>query len=101
MSDCFRSVVTHKELSDYLHDDLDFVSAIQMEKTQIKVLKKKDANHCLMNTMPTRSRSLGFEDQDLPLPKKEYHKELMTHQLHNTVIPLVKVNIELSFTMVL
>ena len=63
-----------KSLSDYLQrQDIDFVSAVQMHESLLSILTQKRSENSFdeyYSQAQEMSRSLGFEEQDLPPPKR-------------------------------
>ena len=61
-----------KSLSDY-REDLDFVSAIQMQESLLTILKEKRCEKSFDEyyiQAQEKSQSLGFDDQELLMPKR-------------------------------
>lgn len=63
-----------KSLSDYLQrQDIDFVSAVQMHESLLSILTEKRSENSFdeyYSKAQEKSRSLGFEEEDLPPPKR-------------------------------
>ena len=63
-----------KSLSDYLQrEDLDFVSALQMQESLLTILKEKRCEKSFDEyyiQAQEKSQSLVFDDQELLMPKR-------------------------------
>uniref|UniRef100_A0A1X7V7L6 HAT C-terminal dimerisation domain-containing protein n=1 Tax=Amphimedon queenslandica TaxID=400682 RepID=A0A1X7V7L6_AMPQE len=79
-----------KGLSDYLQrDDMDFVSAIQMQESLLTVLKSKRSENSFdvyYTKAQEKSQTLGFDNQEVPTPKSRISQRLddrpETHHHH-------------------
>lgn len=71
----FLTILSYtKSLSDYFqHEDLDFVSAIRMQESLLTILKEKRCEKFFDEyyiQAQGKSQRLGFDDQELPMPKR-------------------------------